>query len=149
MSEFFHGWRRKVGCAALVMALVLMAMWLRSYLFSDEVLIPYGKSTHFPMSVRGRIGWGRQTPSNPSDRLVWHAFNLSRMNVIDSQQSCNLQICWRWDGFRYEFGTLKYQPSPIQIEMWTVPYWSLTLPLAILSGYLVWWRPKPKGPLQA
>lgn len=29
MGEFFKGWRRKVGCAALMMACVYLAAWAR------------------------------------------------------------------------------------------------------------------------
>ena len=30
MAAFFHGWRRKTGCVTLMMALLLMALWVRS-----------------------------------------------------------------------------------------------------------------------
>ena len=37
MSEFFKGWRRKAGCVALVLALVLSAGWVMSYLSLIEI----------------------------------------------------------------------------------------------------------------
>ena len=98
MREFFRGWRRKVGVVTLVVALTLMAMWLRSYLFNDEVLFPCGQSTWFVSSIHSRLSLGRQTPSHSSDRVEWQAFNLSRINVTDTQESCELQICRRWGG---------------------------------------------------
>ena len=39
MGAFFHGWRRKAGCITLAMALLLMALWLRSNLLFDQVLL--------------------------------------------------------------------------------------------------------------
>ncbi len=30
MSTFFHGWRRKAGCVALVMACMFAALWLKN-----------------------------------------------------------------------------------------------------------------------
>ena len=38
MREFFHGWRRKMGAATLVIACVLMMLWVRSYLICDWFL---------------------------------------------------------------------------------------------------------------
>src|SRR4051812_36708326 len=124
MREFFRGWRRKAGCIALMMALLLTVAWTRSYFFNDEFHLPYGQSTYFASSIHGRIGWGRQTPSHPSDRVEWLSFNLTKMKVGDSRESCDLQVCRRWAGFRFELGTLKYQPSRIEIETWMIPYWS-------------------------
>ncbi|MDB5346989.1 MAG: hypothetical protein JWP89_5366 [Schlesneria sp.] len=142
MYTFFHGWRRKAGVVTLVMAIALMAMWLRSYLFNDEVSFPCGQSTCFVSSIHARLSLGRQTPSHSSDRVKWRAFNLSRINVTDTQESCDLQICRRWGGFRHESGTLKYERSRIEIEQWTIPYWSIAVPLTLLSAYLIVWMPR-------
>src|SRR5258708_4117292 len=35
MHTFFHGWRRKAGCVALVMACVFTGIWIRSYRIVD------------------------------------------------------------------------------------------------------------------
>lgn len=37
--EFFDGWRRKTGCVTLMMALLLMALWVRSDLLVDHVFV--------------------------------------------------------------------------------------------------------------
>ena len=36
MRDFFHGWRRKAGCGALVLALVFTAGWIRSLVIKNE-----------------------------------------------------------------------------------------------------------------
>lgn len=145
MKEFFHGWRRKAGLVTLVMALILAVAWMRSYFFNDEVLVPRGQSTYFLDSAHARIGWGRTTPSHPSARTELHSFNMTKMNVLDSRESCDLQVCWRWAGFRFELGTLRHQASRIEIETWMVPYWSLVLPLTLLSAYLILWNPRKRS----
>lgn len=40
MGEFFRGWRRKVGCVTLMMALVLVVGRMRSLLWEDEIPLP-------------------------------------------------------------------------------------------------------------
>ena len=42
MREFFRGWRRKLGCIALVMAISACAQWWRSYALVDQVQLPIG-----------------------------------------------------------------------------------------------------------
>ena len=42
MREFFHGWRRKVGCVTSLMALAFTAGWVRSCTSTDFVIIPTG-----------------------------------------------------------------------------------------------------------
>jgi hypothetical protein len=37
MYSFFHGWRRKAGCATLLIACGMMGMWMRSRLIGDRV----------------------------------------------------------------------------------------------------------------
>lgn len=142
MYNIFHGWRRNLGCVVLVGALALTLAWIRSYFFNDEILIPYGQSVYFASSIHARIGCGRQTPSHTSARAEWNSFNMTKMNVQDSRETCDLQTGWRWAGFRYESGTLKHQPSRIEIETWMVPYWSLALPLTLLAAYLILLKPR-------
>lgn len=38
MRDFFESWRRKVGCATLVMACVFAAGWLRSMSIADSLI---------------------------------------------------------------------------------------------------------------
>ena len=57
MREFFCGWRRKAGCIALVMALALMAGWIRSYTLADW--ISWADNQHYvvALSKHGEISW--------------------------------------------------------------------------------------------
>ncbi|MDB5343030.1 MAG: hypothetical protein JWP89_1407 [Schlesneria sp.] len=44
MHTFFHGWRRKAGCVALVMALCLLALWFRSHVVADTLAVCIGEA---------------------------------------------------------------------------------------------------------
>ena len=46
MPEFFHGWRRKVGCSLLLVAIGLCTLWARSELVEDNLSIPSGDRRH-------------------------------------------------------------------------------------------------------
>ncbi|MDB5343569.1 MAG: hypothetical protein JWP89_1946 [Schlesneria sp.] len=35
MCNIFYSWRRKLGCVTLMMALVAMVLWIKSYYYQD------------------------------------------------------------------------------------------------------------------
>jgi hypothetical protein len=35
--------------------------------------------------------------------------------------------------------------SSILWRVWHIPYWSLTIPLTLLSAYLILWKPRKRG----
>lgn len=59
MRDFLHGWRRKVGCVALMMACVFAAGWMRSRLLEDEIALPsvaiIGPTTRWIISTDNTI----------------------------------------------------------------------------------------------
>jgi len=44
MRAFFSGWRRKIGCVTLLMALAFMGGWVRSLSDTDVFEAPIGES---------------------------------------------------------------------------------------------------------
>ena len=54
MREFFQGWRRKVGVVTLVMACVLTAGWVRSFLIRDILSINV-----FPQQIAAESNLGK------------------------------------------------------------------------------------------
>ncbi len=42
MGDFFHSWRRKMGCVTLMLALMWMALWMRSRDRFDQIIVPLG-----------------------------------------------------------------------------------------------------------
>ena len=77
MGDFFRGWRRKIGCVTLMMALVGMAGWVRSHTIEDS----------FPLigsEIRSREGFVEQTVTlfkrQPnSSSAVFHQSILRRL----------------------------------------------------------------------
>ena len=60
MREVFHGWRRKVGCVALVVACVVTVGWLRSYYNQEELTVYRGQESYLLHSREGRLYWMRE-----------------------------------------------------------------------------------------
>jgi len=115
MRDFFHGWRRKAGCVALVMACLFMAGWIRSRMFGDAFLFPVGSRQNAIVALDGAVHWcavktgpaywGFETSDRPVDELA--------------------------DQLQTEIGF-----------SWCVPYWSITIPLTLLSAYLILRKPR-------
>ena len=76
MREFFRGWRRKVGCVTLVMAIAFTIGWVRSTIMADFVgAICDGTTTYYAVSYDGLLAlqrtseWSQQETieSGPDD----------------------------------------------------------------------------------
>jgi hypothetical protein len=134
MREFFRGWRRKVGIVALVMACAVGGMWCRSFLVDDS------------------FGWGDSAPDLPiwftsNDGMLimiaeipigWGTFRPS-LSMWDTEESKpwneflppDMKWSFQWCGFGYGWAEFQFV---------TFPYWSIVIPLALLSAYLLLWK---------
>ena len=125
MHEFFNGCRRKAGCVALVMALAMMGMWLRSMTVFDVVNISRWEQQCQIASARGMIFSAVWHETNPSYRRNdWGQLDLSKMD--DPNVAIQLAID-SWGSYD-----------------WLIPYWSITIPLTLLSAYLILWKPRKR-----
>ena len=88
MGDFFHGWRRKVGCVTLVMACALALHWAGSY---STVNLP---EDYYP-------------------DLESHHGNIEYTIFVGTRREV----------------------------VWTIPYASVTIPLTLISAYLILWKP--------
>jgi hypothetical protein len=138
MRDFFHGWRRKVGCLTLVMACVLMGGWFRSRLVQDELRISVCYANLIFNSCNGTLTWwqlsGLDSASPQCFAFQWlthpeirgRTFSFSKLVTLEEGRSVT--------------PTHVYIPREEQGAMlvnWTVPYWSIFLPLTLLAAYLI------------
>lgn len=73
MREFFKGWRRKVGCVTLLMALLLAVGWVRSYQ-DQEIVIEYrGQSANYFIHSREGILCGVGDQISYGQFQLWSA----------------------------------------------------------------------------
>ena len=129
MREFFRGWRRKLGCVTLVMACALMGLWVRSLKLWDFYSFPTSERHHQFDSIDGGFiwsSWDRQPPENwASPEWEWIADDADTAGSFP--------------------GFLKFWDNPTNrhrhARYWYVYYWSLVIPLTLLSAYLLLWNP--------
>ncbi len=115
MGEFFKGWRRKAGLGTLAMACVLAVGWMRSYtVAADAAWFVIGSQQQRMVSLSGRVSWKSYPVSGEG---VWKVRSYIKSGPILSE-----------DLFFREWSIW---------SAWVIPYWSLVLPLTLLSAWLI------------
>jgi hypothetical protein len=153
MGGFFNGWKRKVGVLTLLMALLLMAGWVRSNLRFDQVTIDCVPHQIRVGAIDGMLFLLIATPEfdrPPAGPLFeWNSVKSS----LASPNGVPLpydpwrvyDVGWRWDWAGFHFGEGE---SPMQmmirehLKSYFVPYWSIVIPLTLLSAYLLLTKPR-------
>lgn len=149
MRDFFCGWRRKIGVVTLVLACVFMAEWVRSQTIEDEIIFGSGegKSFHSLTSSRYGIKWQKDASDG-----VRHWLTGWRCNSIEStgpheptRGYVDPQVIdWRWELYGIDLGRFHDQThSTSRVSWWLVPYWSIVIPLTLLSASLLLSKPRP------
>jgi hypothetical protein len=139
MHTFFHGWRRKMGVGSLVMACVLMGMWMRSYGIRDVVWIyPHRTTLHWLASSNGRFEW--MTIQSLDGDLTgdihnrWRTYPLTAPMLDARAPDANTTKRSKW----------AEPPTSDSRSLHIIPYWSLVLPLTLLSAYLILRKPRKR-----
>lgn len=140
MREFFKTWQRKFGVVTLLMALVFTAGWVRSYVLFEKFCFRverFSTSHQHLYSTNGQIWWSRLLEEQGGLHCQWH-YSSKSSNVI----ICNPEdITWRWKVGEFEIG----EHPDIGIGRVTyaiIPYWSIALPLAAVSAFLLLTKPR-------
>ena len=131
MREFFRGWRRKAGCALLVMACVTMWMWVRSRRIGESVDFILAGEHHFLLSSNGQIAW-EAYPSYPNARTPWYWC----YNRFPKNRNPHFTI--------EESRILKLDKNFVAPGDRVLDYRSATYCLTLLSAYLLLWKPRKR-----
>jgi hypothetical protein len=153
MGTFFHGWRRKAGCLSLVIALLSTVGWGRSFLVEDEIIWRSQTVAYFLGSRSGFADF--ETNTYPETvKNSWEVFPTgwrtqrgdwieppdTSIEPFDKFESDDVQWRFRWGGF--DFGSEKGDTRPFTISHCQIPYWSIVLPVTLLSGWLLLSKPQ-------
>jgi hypothetical protein len=146
LREFFQVWRRKAALATLLMALLLAVTWMRSGIVRDVIVISFEESWHTIESSNGGICW-KQWKGNLLPSMQWESGEAS---MSDTDWWVDLDVEWRqeWAGFHFGAGTSTLMissdsiPLLLHFGLWIIPYWSLVLPLTLLSAWLLLIKPR-------
>lgn len=131
MRAFFHGWRRKAGCIALMLACGLFGACLRSFVVEDAVSFAVEDRQYQVLSLCGNVclwWWDResQSPLVGWQQTVFEPgpFNSARAwGRMQAHQDLMDRLGLFRDGF-------------------TIPYSFAVLLLMIASAYLILWKPR-------
>jgi len=145
MGEFFHGWRRKIGCVTLVMASVFLAAWGRSHVSADKLTVALGGGIQYlvklsPSSISlRRIGEVTHGPyqSVRVSKSGWSVID-NPVTVVDHQEDSSNTTEAKEDATG-EWVIPIVSPVSITTEYdpFEVPYWYLITPLTLLSAFLL------------
>lgn len=156
MRDFFHGWRRKAGCIALLIALTLIGAWIRSRVIVDALSWdPDQGERYFILNSPNGFEVGRHSGIGQSIapqfmNMKWESLALQDFELISEAPDGweTIQNC-KYCGF----GCRQFQLTAglsllfAEVVVWTFPHWACVIPLALLSAFLL--RSKPRKNPQA
>jgi len=155
MGEFFKGWRRKIGVLTLVTACAMSGMWIRSLTIRDVLAWKCFNVDFAIRSFEAGLGWQRYSPSDPNTSVGWLTDSGKKFFYFDPWWTYeNFDVVattsrMDWAGFNFgsiEWTTLTDPPKKGAFAVWIIPYWSLILPLTLLSAYLLVAKPRVAKP---
>ena len=145
MREFFSGWRRKVGVVTLLVACVFMAGWVKSILAIDIAVIPLGVYSAVTVFSEDQL-FGVQYQFEPlglhrTTRLSW--VSHATEHHISKNLFPDARLTWHYR--LWGFGCAEYpdiRANGSRLIFWLIPYWSIVLPLTLVSAFLLLSKPK-------
>ena len=154
MGEFFWGWRRRVGVVTLLLACLSAGGWIRSGERSDFFAFNGGQSSYSVHSIIGHICLARTSPFEEPELFEFDSVeatsladvktedNGTKTSVSHELVSAERRLDWRC--FHFCYGDLETTTKTMKAGMIIFPYWSITVPLTVLSMVLLLTKP-PKS----
>jgi hypothetical protein len=156
MTDFFRGWRRKAGVLTLVLACVFMAGWIRSQSMFDQFCYP--TSTWYVEfdSFKGLLHWNTVTVAGDiSDHPFAHPpfghsqvdapkLSISLLPIVNYLSPHGWSFRSRWEMPEFAFAVAT--KGNVTMSVLAFPYWSIVIPLTLLSAYLLLIKPRAKQP---
>ena len=150
MRDFFRGWRRKIGVVTLVMACLFLLGWVRSLTHFEGVSLPFGrKPNHFFVSWDSSLVWLKEYIGGMGPGL-YPEFKSRSITGIDDRifNSPHFEWRWNWSGFGSGVGVdeIKVGNRIERTSLTVIPYWSVTIPLTLISAFLLLTKPRLSTP---
>ena len=145
---YFKPLRRKIGVLTLATACVLMGGWTRSLAYYNSLIIRgYGVTVFFLDSNSGCLSFTRQREWPLSGMTLrprlptWFEHNTGAIEGRGLTFSSNAVLIFNYLGMRRTCKGRSLQ-SHWQQEIIAVHYWSIVIPLTLLSAYLLLSKPR-------
>jgi len=169
MDSFFHGWRRKVGCTLLVISLLFMIAWIRSFVVDDFVAFPFEIETRH-WSLVGLAGesqsvvlygyWMEPTPEHdpieiplassvttiPDAQPEMHELDpADALSATVDAESLSDEWIVAGGGISIRSHTTTISCSlraPVPLVI--IPFRWFVIPLTLVSAFLILWKPRKR-----
>lgn len=152
MREFFHGWRRKVGCVTLLMAGFVCGAWCRSLIVTDIFNVDGFGDHYYVQSGHGVVAWIRQRYRCADDVF---ACGHGTIEHTDSRYKYSKwgepwqpvehwRCCWQYGIGYAAIGCHEQVGGGVRTIWCRAPYWECAIPLTLLSAYLLLWKPRKR-----
>lgn len=140
MRDLLRGWRRKVGVVTLLMACVFTGGWVKSRSLTDIVTFNFGtRSSELFYSFDSSLVWlhFQEKETARATTPEWDTVSKSRYSFFEDPD-CD----WNLRGAGFGFGSCSRKSARIVIT----PYGAIAVPLAVISAYLIFWKPRKAKP---
>jgi hypothetical protein len=152
VREFFKGWRRKAGCVTLVLSCLFMVGWARSHRFIDGFgFHPNRETVALIASFRGRTIWILMHNLNgyvPSPESFYSSRELDPSGTYEPFSTRDASWHWHCRLGGFEMGRMNGLGIVCDQTVLMVPYWSIVIPLTLLSPWLLLSKPRQTPPKQ-
>jgi hypothetical protein len=153
MSEFFRGWRRKIGVVTLVLACVFIGIWIRSKNLSDSFISPAGRSMCGMIFNPYGLELFVAHFTVPSDALKYLPAGWETTRIENGSDNSSVGVgdnVWIWERFTFclfeneihsvgkGFGD---QTKFGKLSAVVIPFWSIVLLLVLSSICLILDKP--------
>lgn len=143
MREFFHGWRRKSGCVAMLMALMVLASWVRSRHIDDlmQFRIDDNRAEFFISSYHGLVWWRPSEAGLFSRTPPVLVSSSNARKGFDTTENAFLNC--RIAHIRYD------HRDPQRIGLILIRHGTIAIPLTLLSALLLLSKPRNSTAMKA
>ena len=156
---YFKPLRRKIGVLTLLLACVFAAGWVRSITRVDRIVICCSRLSRQQFKTDGDGFWYlREVSQRPVTFAHVQMFDW-RLPAFHGwpgwpyrEESWNFQTDWRWQAIGFDLGKFHFQDEGISqgARRWSVAirvrFWSIVIPLSLLSAYLLLSKPRTRNP---
>ena len=146
MQAYFKGWRPKVGCALLLLAIVIGMACVRSHFISDKVTVPGWQTASEIKSFDGYIALTWQSPGRRDGNFTWKSEAVSDWREVFLWSLPDSGIDLHWGGLvvgsavtgmwsHHTGGELT--DGEVRTHFWAVSYLLPVSLVTIIAGWLL------------
>jgi hypothetical protein len=145
MWSYFRGWKHKLGVVMLLMACVSVGAWIRSLTDLDALIRLNAHDTHVVLSAEGTFNWERMSPIVTPRASRW----MYRHDSSNINEGFDVPMGFLGLGFDFRtqsdlVTTAGTAPYILESETWQIPYWSIVIPLTLISAWCLLTKPRTK-----